>query len=1514
MPGRRARQTTGSLTAMVAVAALGGCGVGTDTADDVVTTGAAALPAGWTGRDIGVVPTGQPAGSSDAVLGGNPPDTSVFTLTSSASGIARQHNNFNQGDNVHFVSRTYTLPAAPGDFEVKVRLTSLSGSINGQAGLMIRQSEAAGAFNVTTYLRKNEVERDAPEIPDIHELGHAYRYRWAPGTPDLDPSASMSTAIRLDPGPDPDGAQDPPASFYRPIWFRIQRSGNDYAVARSANGVDWVPFHNASGGQFPLTGMVQVGMWVAAGSPTPLTAATAVFDSFSISTAPRAHRTSWIGASYDQVSTGHVPQSLSSFFVAPDGSRVYKYYPIVEEGSVIRIFNGSDGRVQPFATSLLGQVFLGDGVDQGALTGDGTSLYFARKQRTPDGKAFTGHYCIDRMNADLTPLPAPVSVCGPNATRVGGMAIGRDSTGAAALFVSELGPAGSPPPATGTIRVFRADTLAPATPASFSVSARPGPMAVDNNFNLWVIHTAVDYPSVASYDVAFTPAVKRYNASGTMTGQLTGPLLPQNPVAIAVDRRAGRDRMFIADNGSAQNVRVYRGLAGTPSADTTFNASATFGQSGGIYSATGRGLITGGGTGTNNRFYALSGLAIDSAGSLYVALGAPYVDIRKYNATGTGNALWATYGLMNFSNMIDFDDATDGQDAYSARHHFSLNLASTTPGGEWSGPTGYRSLTWDPFPAAPLAYREKDEHGVTRRRSGVPRIRTIDNKKFLFVGSDPDPDPDGDDFGPRGRKGGILIYRFNGEIAIPWAAIRQEGWCAYSLGQTGQDAKAACGAIGNPNNCACNIDPNNEGSLDAFQVMTVWIDSNGDGVENETEQSTLNPVGMTLTGCEASDTCPLFENGAENVFHPSQAMWNNPPPRGQASFFDVDANGDIWLSYGNDVKAIDVHMPGNPERVMSAAIWQLKRTAGAIAAGQGPRYDLTLNTGRVQHPLPPEMTSVSRARYVGGPTQSMYLMGGDAAGKHVVNRYDNWLSGTKILRSTATIPYPSYANDVNAQNDFMYLWDPPYQRCGVWPWPADTSGCNLPWNTGVQFQWIAFDVAGDKTFVAEQWGPIHVFEGSTGLPVTTIFAGPEESGFQSWDDSAMGIRAFKRANGEYLIASTESSGHARTFLFRWTPPAVVGCAADAQCAAGQFCDAGTCRTRPCNLSDPFASMAPVFPAPVTADGFTLSANRLTAFASRNELGHYDIYTATRMSPTAAFGALTSVGMPINSPTDERAPWLSEDGLRMYFSRTNTTDGSADMFVATRTGVGSPWTVGEVLGANVPNWSDEDPFLMPGEQTIYFQSARSGTSRDIYVATKSGSTFTNVVSVGGVNSDQEDTRPMLTRDGLTMFLGSRRPSPLGDTDGDIWVAQRSTPTGTFMTPTNVASLNTSGVDFPVSLSADGCTLTFASNRETGLSGTQVFKLYQATRAAALSTVTVTMNIVGNGTVTEAPFNCGPGTPGTCTAQRPFGTTLRINASRQATWSGACEASGTPGLSTDGNVSFTLGGVCTVTFPD
>ena len=63
-----------------------------------------------------------------------------------------------------------------------------------------------------------------------------------------------------------------------------------------------------------------------------------------------------------------------------------------------------------------------------------------------------------------------------------------------------------------------------------------------------------------------------------------------------------------------------------------------------------------------------------------------------------------------------------------------------------------RSVTWDPFPPAPLAYREKTRTVCTRRRSGVPTSHPSTTEVPVCVGAVADQDPDGEDFGPRGSE------------------------------------------------------------------------------------------------------------------------------------------------------------------------------------------------------------------------------------------------------------------------------------------------------------------------------------------------------------------------------------------------------------------------------------------------------------------------------------------------------------------------------------------------------------------------------------------------------------------------------------------------------------------------------------------------------------------------------------------------------------------------------------------
>ena len=377
----------------------------------------------------------------------------------------------------------------------------------------------------------------------------------------------------------------------------------------------------------------------------------------------------------------------------------------------------------------------------------------------------------------------------------------------------------------------------------------------------------------------------------------------------------------------------------------------------------------------------------------------------------------------------------------------------------------------------------------------------------------------------------------------------------------------------------------------------------------------------------------------------------------------------------------------------------------------------------------------------------------------------------------------------------------------------------------------------------------------------------------------------------------------------------AGCTRDSDCAANnQFCANGACETRSCNLADAFGSVTRVLPGNTSTDGMTLAPDGLTAYFSRRASSDYDIYVATRADTSAAFGPLNLVPS-LNSSYSERAPTLSPDGLQLFFWTGTFNNGLGDVVVATRSSPAAAFGTPQLVANVNSSVSDEDPYLSLGGQTLLFASDRSSEDQVLYSATKTGTGFDAPVLVPLTHvSGWDDTHPVLGSDGLRLYFRSGRPGGYNsDGDGDLWMAERASTAASFGTPVNLTSLNSTGVEFPVTLSADGCSLYFASNREHGAGGVDTLELYQAKRQPAPNQVTVQLNVTGGaGDNVGSPYACAAGNTGTCAATRTFGSELIVYGNRQANWSGACRPNG-PNPSTDGVVLFTVDGVCNVAFP-
>jgi WD40-like Beta Propeller Repeat len=200
---------------------------------------------------------------------------------------------------------------------------------------------------------------------------------------------------------------------------------------------------------------------------------------------------------------------------------------------------------------------------------------------------------------------------------------------------------------------------------------------------------------------------------------------------------------------------------------------------------------------------------------------------------------------------------------------------------------------------------------------------------------------------------------------------------------------------------------------------------------------------------------------------------------------------------------------------------------------------------------------------------------------------------------------------------------------------------------------------------------------------------------------------------------------------------------------------------------PFGARQPLFPTGNFDDwSSTLTADGLTAIVSSDRSGNSsDLYVATRTSKLASFGPLAAA-MGVNTTSNEEGPRWSADGKTLYFD--STRGGTRHIWSASVVAFsfGTPQKLTELAS----NALDAVPVLSPDELTIYFLSQRAPTTDgDIYVATRTSKTlpFANVQVLANVNSPSLDAPGYISPDGCTLYLSSLR----GTGKFDIFVAQR-----------------------------------------------------------------------------------------------------------------------------------------------
>ena len=248
---------------------------------------------------------------------------------------------------------------------------------------------------------------------------------------------------------------------------------------------------------------------------------------------------------------------------------------------------------------------------------------------------------------------------------------------------------------------------------------------------------------------------------------------------------------------------------------------------------------------------------------------------------------------------------------------------------------------------------------------------------------------------------------------------------------------------------------------------------------------------------------------------------------------------------------------------------------------------------------------------------------------------------------------------------------------------------------------------------------------------------------------------------------------------------------------------------------------------VSSDGLSLffSSNR-----SPGGFRDFDLWVATRQAKNEDWGVPVHLGDTLNSRVMEWTPFISTDGLELYFAKGSW--GYTDISVARRNSLNEPWGSAESLGpvVNRPGWNLSPSMTADGLE-LFFDSTRSGGygGSDLYVTTRATTsdpwgTLVNLgptINTGYGDSFFGDGGSSISSDGLVLFFHSAQP-PGSASNLDIWMTRRATRQNEWEPPVRLDSpINGVWNDGAPRVSADGGMLYFVSSRLGGVGGDSDF---------------------------------------------------------------------------------------------
>jgi hypothetical protein len=238
---------------------------------------------------------------------------------------------------------------------------------------------------------------------------------------------------------------------------------------------------------------------------------------------------------------------------------------------------------------------------------------------------------------------------------------------------------------------------------------------------------------------------------------------------------------------------------------------------------------------------------------------------------------------------------------------------------------------------------------------------------------------------------------------------------------------------------------------------------------------------------------------------------------------------------------------------------------------------------------------------------------------------------------------------------------------------------------------------------------------------------------------------------------------------------------------------------------------------ISSDGLSLYFSSMRG----DGFGGFDLWVSSRQGINDNWGPAVNLGSTINSSAFETNPSISFDGLSLFFSdsipgftsQRSGGLGQGDLWYSTRTSKYDAWEPAQNLGPPVnTSFREEAPYISSDGLSLFFSSDRdNGQGKlDIWVTTRKTKhdPWEEPVNMGlPINSPDHDDYICLSADSLFLLLASTRPP---SRYWDLWISTRNTQSAPWEPLVILKeTINTDIQDFSVTIMPDGSAFYFAS---------------------------------------------------------------------------------------------------------